>query len=73
MNTYRGGHEAIAVEGRVMVGLLGHFRLLVNHIAQGAGGTGLLLAATLSLHCQIREFLFIQNTTKKHHVCEVIL
>lgn len=50
--TNRGGHEAIAVEGHVVVSILGHLRLLISHAAQSAGGAGVLLAATLSLYCQ---------------------
>lgn len=50
--TNGGGHEAVAVEGHVVVGILGHLRLFISHAAQGAGGAGVLLAATLSLHCQ---------------------
>lgn len=52
MVTDRGGHEAVAVEGHVVVGVLGHLRLFIGHAAQGAGGAGVLLAATLGLHCQ---------------------
>lgn len=50
--TNRGGHEAIAVEGQVVVSILGHLRLLISHAAQSTGGAGVLLAATLSLYCQ---------------------
>lgn len=52
--TRRGGHEAVAVEGHVVVGVLGHLRLLVAQAAQSAGGAGVLLAATLSLYCTDR-------------------
>lgn len=45
-----GVHEAVAVEGQVVVSVLGHLRLFIGHAAQGAGGAGVLLAATLSLH-----------------------
>lgn len=47
-----GGHEAVAVEGHVVVGVLGHLGLLVGQAAQGAGGAGVLLAAALGLHCR---------------------
>lgn len=47
-----GGHEAVAVERHVVVGVLGHLRLLISQTAQGAGGAGVLLAAALGLHCQ---------------------
>lgn len=47
-----GGHEAVAVEGQVVVGVLGHLGLLVSLAAQGAGGAGVLLAAALGLHCR---------------------
>lgn len=50
--THRGAHEAVAVEGQVVVGVLGHLRLFISLAAQGAGGAGVLLAATLSLNCQ---------------------
>lgn len=49
-----GGHEAVAVEGQVVVGVLGHLGLLVSLAAQGAGGAGVLLAAALGLHCRGR-------------------
>lgn len=48
--TNGGGHEAVAVEGHVVVGVLGHLGLLVSKAAQGAGGAGVLLAAALGLH-----------------------
>lgn len=50
--THRGGHEAVAVEGHVVVSFLGNLRLLISHAAQRAGGAGVLLAAALSLHCR---------------------
>lgn len=53
--TDRGGHEAVAVEGHVVFGVLGQLRLLVSQAAQGAGGAGVLLAAALGLHWRGRE------------------
>lgn len=50
-----GGHEAVAVEGHVVVGVLGHLGLLISQTAQGAGGAGVLFAAALGLHCQENE------------------
>lgn len=50
-----GGHEAVAVEGHVVVTVLGHLGLLVSQTAQGAGGAGVLFAAALGLHCQKNE------------------
>ena len=47
--TNRGGSEAVAVGGHVVVSLLGHLRLLVGRAAHGTGGARVLLAATLGL------------------------
>lgn len=58
--THRGRHEAIAVEGQVVVSILGHLGLLISHATQSTGGAGVLLAAALSLHCQTSVRLDMQ-------------
>ena len=58
--THAGGSEAVAVEGHVVVHVLRDLRLLVTQATHGAGGAGVLLAATLGLNW--RKHAMLMNT-----------